>query len=326
MLLTRGLGRKLVVTRGLAPRGRDAAELGPTALTIGNFDGVHNGHQAMLVRLTAVARARGLAATVLTFEPHPREFFAPQSAPTRLTNLREKLELLAAHGVDRVHVQRFSAAFASLSPEAFVERAVAGALGARWVLVGDDFRFGAKRAGDFAFLADAARRHGFELEAMPTVSNGGVRVSSSAVRNALAHGELVRAHALLGRPYSISGRVVHGEKLGRALGFATANVQLKHNRPPLGGIFAVRVHGIGAGPRQGVASLGVRPTIKAGGKPVLEVHLFDFTDDLYGAHLRVEFLAKLRDEEKYPDLDALKAQIARDCAQARDVLRALENA
>jgi riboflavin kinase/FMN adenylyltransferase len=324
MLLTRGLGRKLVVTRGLAPRGRPA--LGPVALTIGNFDGVHNGHQAMLARLTATARARGLAATVLTFEPHPREFFAPQSAPTRLTNLREKLELLAAHGVERVHIQRFSSAFAALAPEAFVERMLVHALAARWVLVGDDFRFGAKRAGDFAFLADAARRHGFELEAMPTVSNAGVRVSSSAVRDALARGELARAHALLGRPYSISGRVVHGEKLGRALGFATANVQLKHNRPPLGGIFAVRVHGIGVAPRNGVASLGVRPTVHAAGKPVLEVHLFDFTDDLYGAHLRVEFLAKLRDEAKYPDLDALKAQIARDCAAARDILKALENA
>jgi riboflavin kinase/FMN adenylyltransferase len=328
MLITRGLGRKLVVTRGLAPRGSGAgaAAPGPAALTIGNFDGVHNGHQAMLARLAATARARGIAATVLTFEPHPREFFAPQSAPTRLTNLREKLELLAAHGVDRAHVQRFSAAFAALSPEAFVERMVVGALGARWVLVGDDFRYGAKRAGDFASLADAARRHGFDLEAMPTVSNGGVRVSSSAVRDALARGNLARAHALLGRPYSISGRVVHGEKLGRGLGFATANVQLKHNRPPLGGIFAVRVHGSGAAPREGVASLGVRPTVKTGGKAVLEVHLFDFAGDLYGAHLRVEFLAKLRDEEKYPDLDALKAQIARDCAAARDVLKALENA
>jgi riboflavin kinase/FMN adenylyltransferase len=326
MLLARGLGRKLVVTRGLAPRGGGPGALGPAALTIGNFDGVHNGHQAMLARLTAVARARGLAATVLTFEPHPREFFAPQSAPTRLTNLREKLELLAAHGVDRVHIQRFSAAFAALAPEAFVERMLVRALGARWALVGDDFRFGAKRAGDFAFLADAARRHGFELEAMPTVSNAGVRVSSSAVRDALARGELARAHALLGRAYSISGRVVHGEKVGRALGFATANVQLKHNRPPLGGIFAVRVHGIGAAPRNGVASLGVRPTLHAGGKPVLEVHLFDFADDLYGAHLRVEFLAKLRDEAKYPDLDSLKAQIARDCAAARDALKAFENA
>jgi len=326
MLLTRGLGRKLAVTRGLAPRGTDTAASSPVALTIGNFDGVHNGHQAMLARLTAAARARGLTATVLTFEPHPREFFAPQSAPTRLTNVREKLELLAAHGVDRVHVQRFSAAFAALSPETFVACMLVGTLGARWVLVGDDFRFGTKRAGDFAFLADAARRHGFDLEAMPTVSDGGVRVSSSAVREALARGELARAHALLGRAYSISGRVVHGNKLGRALGFATANVQLKHNRPPLWGIFAVRVHGIGAGPRPGVASLGIRPTVHATGKPVLAVHLLDFTGDLYGAHLRVEFLAKLRDEEKYADLDTLKAQIARDCAAARDALRALENA
>jgi riboflavin kinase/FMN adenylyltransferase len=324
MLLTRGLGRKLVVTRGLAPGG--AAALGPVAVTIGNFDGVHKGHQAMLARLEAAARARGLTATVLTFEPHPREFFAPHSAPTRLTNLREKLELLAAHGVERVHIQRFSAAFAALAPEAFVARSLAGALRARWVLVGDDFRFGAKRAGDFAFLAEAAARHGFELDAMPTVTIGAERVSSSAVRNALARGELDRAQALLGRPYSISGRVVHGEKLGRALGFATANVQLKHNRPPLGGIFAVRVHGIGTGPRDGVASLGVRPTVHAAGKPVLEVHLFDFTDNLYGAHLRVEFIAKLRDEARYSDLDALKAQIARDCAAARDVLKALENA
>ncbi len=331
MLLSRGLGRKLVVTRGLAPRGGGAVAPGPVAVTIGNFDGVHRGHQAMLARLGAAARTRGLAATVLTFEPHPREFFAPQSAPTRLTNLREKLELLAAHGVDRVHVQRFSAAFAALTPEAFVERVLVAGLRARWVLVGDDFRFGAKRAGDFAFLAGAAQRHGFDLEAMPTVSDGGVRVSSSAVRDALARGDLARAHELLGRPYNISGRVVHGEKLGRALGFATANVQLKQHvannqRPPLGGIFAVRVHGIGPAPLQGVASLGVRPTVHAAGKPVLEVHLFDFTADLYGAHLRVEFLAKLRDEERYPDLDTLKAQIARDCAQARDVLRALENA
>jgi riboflavin kinase/FMN adenylyltransferase len=329
MLVSRGLGRKLVVTRGLAPRGGGApapVALSPVALTIGNFDGVHKGHQAMLARLVATARARALPAAVLTFEPHPREFFAPQSAPTRLTSLREKLELLAAHGVDRVHVQRFSAAFAALPPEAFVERMLVTRLAARWVLVGDDFRFGARRAGDFAFLADAARRHDFDLAAMATVADGGVRVSSSAVRDALAQGDLARAHELLGRAYSISGRVVHGEKLGRALGFATANVQLKHNRPPLGGIFAVRVHGIGAAPRDGVASLGVRPTVRADGKPVLEAHLFDFAADLYGAHLRVEFLAKLRDEARYPDLDALKAQIARDCSQARDVLKALTNA
>jgi len=325
----RAAAPKLLVTRGLAPQG-----LAPAAVTIGNFDGVHRGHQAMIARVIAVARERGLAASVLTFEPHPRELFTPAAAPTRLTSLREKLELLAAHGVDHVHVQRFSRAFAALAPEAFVERMLAGALAARWVLVGEDFRYGARRAGDFASLAAEARRRGFELEAMPTVTNDGTRVSSSAVRDALARGDLERAAALLGRPYSISGRVVHGEKLGRALGYATANVQLKHNRPPLGGIFAVRVHGVGPGPgagsgpgpgaadrpRDGVASLGVRPTVHADGRPVLEVHLFDFAGDLYGRHLRVEFLAKIRDEERYPDLDTLKAQIARDCDAARALL------
>src|SRR5262245_17286995 len=316
MLVTRAAAPKLLVTRGLTPRG-----LPPAAVTIGNFDGVHRGHQAMLARVIAAARGGGLAPSVLTFEPHPREFFTPAAAPTRLTSLREKLELLAAHGVDHVHVQRFSRAFAALAPEAFVEHALVGLLAARWVLVGDDFRYGAKRAGDFASLAASAGRHGFELEGMPTVTNGGTRVSSSAVRDALARGELGRARELLGRPYSISGRVVHGTKLGRALGFATANVQLKHNRPPLGGIFAVRVRGVGAGsPRDGVASLGVRPTVHVDGRPVLEVHLFDFAGDLYGAHLRVEFLAKIRDEERYADLDTLKAQIARDCDAARALL------
>ena len=323
MQVTCATATELVVTRGLAPRG-----LPPAAVTIGNFDGVHRGHRAMLARLVEVARTRGLVASVLTFEPHPQELFAPASAPTRLTSLREKLELLSAHGVDHVHVQRFSRAFAALAPEAFVERALVRLLAARWVLVGEDFRYGAKRAGDFASLAAAAGRHGFELEAMPTVTNGGTRVSSSAVRDALARGDLKRAAELLGRPYSISGRVVHGKQLGRALGFATANVQLKHNRPPLGGIFAVRVKGVDAGPgasvdaapRDGVASLGVRPTVHSDGCPVLEVHLFDFAEDLYGRHLRVEFLAKIRDEERYPDLDTLKAQIARDCDAARALL------
>jgi riboflavin kinase/FMN adenylyltransferase len=315
MLVARPPSPPLLVTRGLAPRAG-----GPVALTIGNFDGVHRGHQAMLARVIAAARERGLAAAVLTFEPHPRELFTPLSAPTRLTSLREKLELLAAHGVDHVHVQRFSRAFAALPAEAFVARLLVAGLRARWVLVGDDFRFGAKRIGDVALLAAAADRHGFELERMPTVTAGGTRVSSSAVRDALARGELGRARELLGRAYSISGRVVQGHRLGRKLGFATANVQLKHNRPPLAGIFAARVHGVGAAPRDGVASLGVRPTVHADGKPVLEVHLFDFTADLYGAHLRVEFLAKIRDEERYADLDTLKAQIARDCDAARAIL------
>jgi riboflavin kinase/FMN adenylyltransferase len=315
MLVDRPPSPPLLVTRGLAPRASP-----PVALTIGNFDGVHRGHQAMLVRVIAAARGRGLAAAVLTFEPHPRELFAPRSAPTRLTSLREKLELLAARGVDRVHVQRFSRAFASLSAETFVERLLVAGLQTRWVLVGEDFRFGAKRAGDVAALEAAARRHGFEVERMPTVAEGGTRVSSSAVRDALARGDLRRARALLGRAYSISGRVVQGDRLGHRLGFATANVQLKHNRPPLMGIFAVRVHGAAEAPRNGVASLGVRPTVRTDGRPVLEAHLFDFTAELYGRHLRVEFLAKIRDEARYPDLDTLRAQIARDCDAARAIL------
>ncbi|MBX6393262.1 MAG: bifunctional riboflavin kinase/FAD synthetase [Burkholderiales bacterium] len=303
------------VTRGLAPR-LDR----PVALTIGNFDGVHKGHQQMLKRLVRAAQTHGLMSCVLTFEPHPRELFTPASAPTRLTSLREKLELLAEQGVEHVHVQRFSRAFAALSPDEFVERVLVESLRARWVLVGEDFRYGARRMGDWAALQRAAERHGFTVEAMPTVTEDNQRVSSSAVRAALAAGDLAQAERLLGRRYSISGRVVHGRKLGRELGFATANVQMKHNRPPLSGIFAVRVYGAGEGACDGVASLGLRPTITANGHPTLEVHLFDFHGELYGRHLRVEFLAKIRDEEKYPDLETLKAQIARDCEIAREIL------
>jgi riboflavin kinase/FMN adenylyltransferase len=304
----------------LLTHGASDAQLPPVALTVGNFDGIHRGHQAMVQRLLAAARARGLQSCVLTFEPHPREFFAAEGAPTRLTSLREKLELLAAHGVERTHVQRFDRAFASLAPEAFVERVLAERLRTRWLLIGEDFRFGARRAGDLALLKNLGPRYGFEIEILPAVARAGIRVSSSAVRAALAAGDLARAEELLGRPYSISGRVVHGRKLGRELGFATANVQLKHNRPPLTGIYAVRVHGVGTSSRPAVASLGVRPTITASGRAVLEVHLFDFSADLYGAHMRVEFLHKIRDEEKYSDLDALRAQIERDCEAARTFL------
>ena len=309
----------------LLTRGAADAPLPPVALTVGNFDGIHRGHQAMLQRLLSAGRSRGLRSCVLTFEPHPREFFAPRAAPTRLTSLREKLELLAAHGVERTHVQRFGAAFASLPPEAFVEQVLAKRLKARWLLIGEDFRFGAKRAGDVPLLKELCRRSGCEVEVLPAITLAGVRVSSSAVRAALAAGDLDAAEALLGRPYSISGRVVHGRKLGRELGFATANVQLKHNRPPLSGIFAVRVHGVGPSSRPAVASLGVRPTITSSGRAVLEVHLFDFSADLYGAHMRVEFLHKIRDEEKYSDLDALKAQIALDCEAARTFLLETRN-
>ena len=298
-------------------RGIPAAAAGPTALTIGNFDGVHLGHQAMLAELKRAAGRLGVPACVLTFEPHPREFFAPDKAPTRLTSLREKLELLADCGIERVHLCRFDYRFAQITAEEFIERVIARGLGARWLLAGDDFRFGARRAGDLVMLKQIAPRFGLELSAMPSVMQDGERVSSTAVRRALAAGELARAKRLLGRAYSISGRVVRGDGLGRKLGFPTANVQMKHNRPPLTGIFAVRLHGAAAGPVRGVASLGVRPTVKQQGAPVLEVHALDFEGDLYRRHVRVEFLSKFRDEEKYADLATLTRKIALDVENAR---------
>lgn len=301
-------------------RGACTATMPPVVLTIGNFDGVHKGHQAILARLVREAASCSIESCVLTFEPHPRELFTPQSAPTRLTSLREKLELLAAQGINRVHVQRFSRSFAALPAEAFVEQVLQRMLRARLILIGDDFRFGAKRAGDVALLRALGSRFGYDVESVPTVEQAGHRVSSSSVREALWAGDLRRAGTLLGRPYSISGRVVDGRKLGRQLGFATANIQLKHNRPPLMGIYAVRVHGVGEPMRDGVASLGVRPTVRSDGQAVLEVHLFDFQGDLYRRHLRVDFLHKIRDEEKYSDLDTLRAQIARDCDAARQFL------
>jgi riboflavin kinase / FMN adenylyltransferase len=293
----------------------------PHAVTIGNFDGLHLGHQAMLARLQDVARARGLPSCVLSFEPHPREFFAPEQAPARLSSLREKAEHLQRLGIDRLHVFRFDRAFASLTAEAFIEQVLGTTLEARYVLVGDDFRYGAKRAGDFALLKQEGERLGFDAEFLPTVEVAGERSSSTAVRQALAAGELEHAARLLGRPYSISGRVVHGDKLGRDIGFPTANIQLKHNRPPLMGIFAVELYGLNGAPLPGVASLGRRPTVKgADAVPVLEVHLFDFKAEIYGRRVRVDFLHKLRDEAKYPDLDTLVAQIRRDVDNARHFL------
>jgi riboflavin kinase/FMN adenylyltransferase len=289
----------------------------PVALTIGNFDGVHRGHQAMLACLKEAANERGLPAALMTFEPHPREFFSPDQAPTRLTSLREKLELLEGHGVDLVVLCRFGRRFASLTAEEFISRILHDEVRARWILVGDDFRFGAKRAGDFALLKQSGPRFGFEAETLPSVMLEGMRVSSTAVRQALLAGNLDLVTKLLGRPYSISGRVVHGDKLGKQLGFPTANIQMKHNRPPLSGIFAVELCGLDGACLPGVASLGVRPTVKQGGAPTLEVHVFDFHERIYGAHVRVNFLHKLRDEEKYPTLEALIAQIVRDVADAK---------
>jgi riboflavin kinase/FMN adenylyltransferase len=289
----------------------------PVALTIGNFDGVHLGHQAMLARLLEAARERALPSCVMTFEPHPREFFAPDKAPTRLTSLREKLELLERAGVDRVQICRFNFDFAKTAPEDFIERLLRRGLAARWIQVGDDFRYGARRAGDFAMLKAAEVACGFEVHALTSVTADGVRVSSTAVRERLAAGDMAGAQRLLGRAYSISGRVVHGDGFGRTLGCPTANVLMKHNRPPLAGIFAVEVQGLAGQALPGVASLGVRPTVARDARPCLEVHLFDFDRDIYGRHLKVEFLHKFRDEEKYADIETLKRQIARDVENAR---------
>ncbi len=304
------------VTHGsLAPGG------GRLALTIGNFDGVHRGHRAMVERTVSRAVELRLDACVLTFEPHPREFFSPASAPARLTRLRDKLEQMAALGVSRVHVARFDASFAALPAERFVEDVVVRGLRAAWLLVGRDFRFGVKRSGDFAFLEQAAARHGIELEAMPEVSLDGERVSSSAVRAALAAGDLERAARLLGRRYAISGVVVHGTKLGRELGYPTANIPLPR-KAPLAGIFVVAVEGIGPA----VASVGRRPTVNEVPAPLLEVHLLDWDGDLYGKRLRVTFLQRLREERRFEDLEALRAAIARDAEQARNYFAMNTNA
>src|SRR5688572_24382447 len=294
----------MVVTHGSLQRAR-----GRCALTIGNFDGVHRGHRALIDRVIAKAREANLTSCVLTFEPHPREFFAGEAAPARITRLRDKLELMAQAGVEHVHVARFDARFAALSDDQFIEGILLKSLRVQWLLVGRDFRFGARRAGDFATL----QNRGFAVEAMPDVQFEGKRVSSSAVRTALAAGDLAGAERLLGHPYTISGRVAHGAKLGRGLGFPTANIVLRRP-PPVAGIFVVEVDRYG----NGVASVGRRPTINPVAIPLLEVHLFDHDSDLYGERLRVRFLKKLRDEEKYDGLPALQAAIARDARQARE--------
>ena len=297
-------------------RGLYSPDTQPVALTIGNFDGMHLGHHALLNELRAAAQARGLPTAVVIFEPHPREFFTPQQAPARLTSLREKLELFIEMGIDRVHVCRFNARFAQISAAGFIH-ALHEKLSARFVLIGDDFRFGSGRVGDFALMEKFGLQHGFAVQAMHSVLHNGVRISSTAVRAALADGNMRMAQSYLGRHYSISGRVEHGDGLGKRLGFPTANIQLRHNRPPLSGIFVVQAHAEGMGVLQGVASLGVRPTVRQDGKPVLEVHLFEFAQQIYHRHMRLDFLHKLRDEEKYPDVETLTRQIALDVENAK---------
>lgn len=298
----------------------------PLALTIGNFDGVHLGHQAILERLKQAANRLQLSACIMIFEPHPREFLTPNQSPTRLTSLREKLEIFAELGIDRVQICHFNHSFAQISAQSFITDILLKQLNVRWLLVGDDFRFGAKRMGDVALLKTHSQQaNQFEVEVMADFSINHIRVSSTAIREALSAGNMVLAQQLLGRPYSMSGRIVNGEKLAKQLGFPTANIHFKHNRPPLQGIFAVEVISRASSklPKvmQGVASLGVRPTTHNSNKLILEVHLFDFDQEIYGQHLQVNFLHKLRDEKKYADLETLIEQIKQDIINAKNYFR-----
>ena len=306
------------------------------ALTIGNFDGVHRGHQAMLALLKNEARHRGVPSCVMTFEPHPRDFFAkqhqqPDLAPARIATLRDKLNELAACGVDQCVVLPFDQAFASQEPQAFIEDVLVKGLGVKYVLVGDDFRFGAKRAGDYAMLDAAGTAHGFDVARMNSYEVKNLRVSSSAVREAMGRGAMQEVAQLLGRPYAISGHVVHGRKLGRELDCRTLNLRFSHWKPAASGIFVVQVHGLADQPLAGVANLGIRPSLDPsdvnGGRVLLETHCLDWPASLgaeggYGKIIRVELLHKLHDELKYDGLDALMKGIHKDCDDARAWLAA----
>lgn len=297
------------------------------ALTIGNFDGVHRGHQAMLALLINEARHRGVPSCVMSFEPHPRDHFArlagkPEAAPPRVATLRDKLAELQRCGIDHAVIVRFDQRFAAMSAGTFIDEVLVKGLRARYVLVGDDFSFGARRQGNYAMLDEAGSAAGFDVARMMSYEVHGLRVSSSAVRHALAAGDMALAESLLGRPYAISGRVVHGRKLGREMGFRTLNVPFRHPRPAASGIFVVRVHGLSTAPLPGVASLGVRPSVEDAGRVLLEAHCLEWPAHLdseagYGRCLRVDLLHKLHDELKYPSMAALREGIARDTESAR---------
>lgn len=297
----------------------------PIALAIGNFDGVHLGHQALLKKLLETANAYNMKSAVMTFEPHPREFFSPEHAPARLTSLRDKLELFDEAGIEEVYACHFTKQFAEISAAAFMQDILHNSLDAQAILVGEDFRFGAGRKGSIADIKAA----GFNLVSLPNLNYQDQRVSSTLVRDALATGDLSLAARLLGRPYSISGKVVHGAKRGRQLGFPTANVHMHHKRPALRGVYAVKLSTSNSGRRnsisfEGVANLGLRPTVAGAPRLSLEVHLLDFNGDLYGKHVHVSFLEKLRDEIKFPDFEALKQQINLDSLEAKNYFKNLK--
>ena len=308
MQLVRGL-------HNLRPRHRGCVA------TIGNFDGVHRGHQAILARLRERAADLGLPSCVVIFEPQPREFFAPDKAPARLTRLREKLCLLEQQGIDQVLCLAFNRRLRELSAAEFVQAVLVEGLAVRHLEVGDDFRFGCDRAGDFDFLLRAGAAEGFSVEAATTIEVDGQRVSSTRLREVLARGDLQAAQALLGRPFSLTGRIVHGQKLGRQLGAPTANVQLKRRSTPLSGVYMVSLV-LDGSPHPGVANIGMRPSVRSDGQPHLEVHLLDLQADLYGRRAQVVFHHKLRDEQRFASLEALKAAISADIAAARDYWRA----
>lgn len=299
----------------------------PCALTIGNFDGVHLGHQAMLRELKKEADARGLATCVMTFAPHPREFFAPSTSPKRISTLRDKITAIKACGIDRVVILPFNQRLATMSPESFVLDMLVSKLQTKFLLIGDDFKFGSKRAGDFKLLTALAGQAGYGLAAMPSIESNGVRVSSSIVRSALTDGRLSDVATLLGRSYSISDHVVHGAKLGRTLGVPTLNIAFKHQHPAAAGIFVVRVFGLSDDPLRGVANFGTRPALDPndvnGGRVLLETYCLDWPAALgdeggYGKIIRVELLHKLHDELAYDGLESLKAGISSDIALATD--------
>lgn len=305
------------VSRRLKPASIQA----PCALTIGNFDGVHRGHQALLRQLVEGARTRHLSPCVLTFEPHPREFFSPHDAPPRIQNLRDKLTALKQCEIDTIAIEEFNHAFSKLSPSEFVQDILIEKLNTKWILIGDDFCYGAKRAGNFDSLVAAGKEFGFEVSRIPSVLEERERISSSLLRQALERGDMMRATQLLGRPFSISGHVLYGKQLGRTLGFPTLNlaVSTRHPnaKPVTSGIFVSQVHGLSDKPLPAVSSLGVRPSVESTGQVLLETHIFDFNQSVYGQVVCVELLARLHEERKYSDLTTLQAAIQDDAQKAR---------
>lgn len=291
--------------------------------TIGNFDGVHRGHRQVIERLAAEGQRLRLPTCIVLFEPQPREFFDPANAPPRLMRLRDKIDRLSELPVDHVLILRFNQTLAGMPPDAFIEDILIRALKVRYLVIGDDFRFGRKREGDFKLLVETGRRCGFEVADTQTVLAGSDRISSTLIREALLEGDLARAEQLLGKPYEVCGRIIHGQKRGRTIGFPTANLLMQRKNTPVRGVFAVTMRGLGPDPLPGVANVGCRPTVTGDPTMLLETHLLDFKGDLYGRRVEVEFHARLRDERRFEGLDALKTQIEKDIQAARQYFQGL---